>query len=366
MKVLMVMTTKFEISGITNNVMNYFRYIDKSDMRMDFVVFNKVPDRLINEIEAKGGKVFRIAMRNKNPLVYIYKLQKLIREEGYDIVHAHGNSCTLAVEMLAAKLGGSKVRIAHSRNTACKHTVFHKLLRPIFDRTYTQGFACGYDAGKWLFRDKNFKVIINGNDIDRFVYNEKVREEIRQRYDLDNKKVVGHVGLFNYQKNHEFLINVFNELTKLSDEYVLMLIGNGELKVEVESKVQELGLKNKVIFVGQSLEVEKLLQAMDIMVLPSRYEGLPNVAIEWQIACLPSVISDKVTNEVKLTDLVKFLPLEAGAQIWATEINQISVMNREENKYEIIKQITDAGFNIKENAKELKKIYKSLIPSNNN
>lgn len=361
MKILIILTTKFEMCGITNSVMNYYRCMDKSDMIIDFVVPNKIVNRLRTEIENNGGKIFELQMRNRNPIIYLKKLTKIIQTGEYDSVHAHGNSCTLAVEMYAAKIAGTKIRIAHSRNTTCIHKALHIFLRPIFDRTYTHGFACGKDAGRWLFRDKQFTVITNGNDIDKFAFNRTIRHEYRKKYNLEGKKVIGHVGLFNFQKNHEFLIEVINELVKICPNCILIAVGDGELKPSIEQKVKEMGLMDSVIFTGQSLEVEKLIQAMDIMILPSRYEGLPNVVIEWQIACLPSLISDKVTREVQLTNLVEVMPLEAGAEVWAKRISQIVLVDRDSIKEQVVRQITEAGFNVKENAKELKRLYRSLM-----
>ncbi|TYQ15961.1 UNVERIFIED_CONTAM: glycosyltransferase involved in cell wall biosynthesis [Acetivibrio alkalicellulosi] len=360
MRVLIIMTTTMEISGITMSVMNYYRYMDKNDMSIDFIAPNVVPKRIRDEIELNNGKIFELLMRRRNPIKYFNTMRKIISEGKYDIVHAHGNSCTLALEMLAARLEAVKVRIAHSRNTTCVHRLIHKLLRPIFDTSYTDGFACGVEAGKWLFRRNKFTVIKNGNDIDKFAFNQKTRQEYREKYKLNGKKVIGHVGYFNYQKNHEFLIEVFNDLVKINPEYVLLLVGDGSLKEDIKSKVKKLGLENQVIFIGKSLEVERLVQAMDIMVLPSRYEGLPNVVVEWQIACLPCLVSDKVTKEVKLTDLVEFMPLEAGSKEWANKINKIKLIDRNLIKDSIVKQITRAGYNVKENAKELKKLYIEL------
>ncbi|MCG5102604.1 glycosyltransferase family 1 protein [Oceanobacillus alkalisoli] len=360
-RLLIIVTTKFELDGITNNIMNYYKYMDKSDMKVDFAVPNIVPDRLKNIIKANDGTIFELPYRNNNPIKYLINLKRIISKNNYNIVHAHGNSSTLALEMYAAKSAGINIRIAHSRNTMCKYKTINKVLRPIFDRNTTHGFACGVDAGKWLFRNNEFKVIKNGNDIEKFKPNQKVRRQVREKYDLQGKKVIGHVGHFNYQKNHEFLIEVFNELVRINPNTILFLIGDGKLRPFIKEKVEKMGLMDKVVFIGKSLEVEKLIQAMDVMVLPSRYEGLPNVSIEWQIACIPSVFSDGITKEIAITDLVHFMSLESGALEWAKLLDQIELVDRNEVSDRVVKQITDAGFNIEENSKELKKIYTNLL-----
>jgi glycosyltransferase involved in cell wall biosynthesis len=360
-KILMVATTHFELDGITNSLMNYYRHMDKSDMQIDFVTPNKVVKRLKKELTRGGSKIYVLPMRNTRPFRYAALLSRIIRAGKYDIVHAHGNSCTLQTEMFAAKIGGAKIRIAHSRNTSCDHKFIHLLLRPFFNRTYTHGFACGKEAGKWLFGNKTFTVIPNGNDIDKFSYNEIIRQEYRSKYHLDGKKVIGHVGSFSRQKNHEFLLDVFYELLKIDPNQVLVLMGDGELRSEIEFKIKTLGMEENVILTGKTLEVSNLLQAMDIMVFPSRHEGLPNVVVEWQLAGLPSLVSDKVTQEVKVTDLVTFMPLEEGPYAWASKINEMILSDRNKMREEIKDQMKAAGFDIEENARELKQIYQTLI-----
>lgn len=363
MRILVVMTNPLGPSGITHSVMNYHRYMDKTDMVIDFIAPNKVENKWRKQIEDNGGRLFELTMRNRNPFKYMLKLRAIMTNGKYDIVHAHGNSCTLAVEMLTAKWAGIKVRISHSRNTTCKHRLLHGILRPLFNRTYTHALACGTEAGEWLFPGKPFVVMPNGNDIDKFQFNKKIRDEYRKKHNLEDKKVIGHVGLFNDQKNHSFLIDVFAELLKNKNgtEYFLILIGDGKLKSEIEHKVRLLGIDSHVLFTGRSSNVHEWLQAMDLMLLPSLYEGLPNVVVEWQIAGVPSIISDKVTREVKLTDIVEFLPLEGGATVWAEQIRRTKLEDREAIKDIVISQINNAGFNVKDNAKQLEILYSELV-----
>lgn len=355
------MTNSMGITGVSTSIMNYYDFMDKSDMQINFVIPNEADQRLIDHIKSNGGKVYVLLGREKKPIRYMKELVKIIKAGHYDIVHAHGNSCTLLAEMIAAKIGGVKIRIAHSRNTVCTHVILHRLFRPFFDKTYTHGFSCGTDAGKWLFKKKPFMVITNGNDMEKFSYNDQIRQEYRKKYNLEGKKAIGHVGSFNYQKNHNFLINIFYEVAKIDPDCVFFLLGDGELRSEIENKVKNLGIDSKVIFIGKTLEVPQILQAMDIMVLPSRFEGLPNVVVEWQIACLPSIVSDKVTKEVKLTELVEFMPLEKGAQAWAKRINEIEIIDRQNISENIMEEIREAGYDIKDNAKELKSLYISFI-----
>jgi glycosyltransferase involved in cell wall biosynthesis len=357
LRVLIIATTNFELDGITNVILNYYRAMDKSDMQIDIVTPNDIRDDLRIEIESFGSKIYKINGRTKNPISYIKKLSTLICENNYLIVHAHGNSCTLALEMLAAKFGGAKVRIPHSHNTKTKYSFVNKMLRKIFDLTYTHAFACGQKAGEWLFNKEPFVIINNGISIENYKFNLEVRQKYREKYNLNGKKVIGHVGHFNHQKNHDFLIDVFAEIFKIDNSYRLLLIGDGKLRPDIENKVNELGLTEEVIFTGKSLDVPQLMQAIDMVVMPSRYEGLPLTLVEAQAACLNCFVSDTVSNEVAITELINFLSLEITPKEWADRIYSCNRINRDEKKETVLNQIIMAGYSIKNNAENLKKLY---------
>ena len=364
MRILIIATTKFDVDGITNVIMNYYRAIDKSDMQIDFVVINKVNNNLKNEIDGNLGKIYELLMRNTSPFEYLKQLSQIIRKGKYDIVHAHGNSCTLAVEMYSAKKGGAKVRIPHSHNSTCEHLIIHRILRRLFDINYTNAFACGEKAGKWLYNNKPFTVINNGVDVDCFKYNHKVREEYREKYKLSDNKVVGHIGRFAYQKNHKFLIEIFNRLYKLDNNYRLLLIGDGDLKQDIKQQISNLCLDDVVIFMGKSSEVPQLLQAIDIIVMPSRFEGLPLSLVEAQSACVPCFVSDAVSKEAAITELVQFISLEKSSKEWAEKIITTLPINREKIKNAVYSEIADAGYSILDNAQNLKKMYLDFLNNN--
>lgn len=360
MKVLNILTSPLVYDGISMSNMNYFRNMDKNKIQIDFVV-PVVEENIKKEIEEEKGHVYLIEGRRRATFTYMKKLIKLIREKKYDIVQAHGSSAILCIEMIAAKKAGCKIRIAHSRNTKADHKIADKLLRPIFYRTYTHGFACGEEAGKWLFGNRKFEIINNGKNVEEYQFNYKIRKEMREKNGLDNKIVIGHVGNFNEQKNHNYLIDIFYELTKNNgNKYKLILLGDGGLRKDIEEKVKNLKLENQVLFVGKTAEVSKWLQAMDIMVFPSKFEGFPNVLVEWQIAGLPCLISDKITDKVKLTNLVQFESIEEKPKKWAIRIKNIKLEDREANKEMLLTQIKEKGFDIKENARRLEKIYMQL------
>lgn len=364
-KVLIIATTKFELDGITNVILNYYRSMDKSNIQIDLLTPNLVNKTLKKEIESHGSNVITIKGRTKNPILYVHRLSKIIKRNNYNIVHAHGNSCTLAFEMYAAKKGGAKVRISHSHNTRTKYVFLNKILRKSFESNYTHAFACGQDAGKWLFRNENFEVIKNGIDINKFKFNYNDRKIYRKKLNLEGKKVIGHIGHFSYQKNHDFLIDIFNELVSLDTKYRLLLVGDGPLRSNIEQKVNRLGLSKKVILLGKSNDVPNLMQAMDKIVMPSRFEGLPLTLVEAQTACLPCYVSNTVTEEIALTDLVEFISKDATAREWALKINQVKNISRKNIKSSISEEIIAKGYSIFDNAQRMKELYIQYLRDSN-
>ena len=360
MKVLYILPTGLFIEGISAIVLNYFHNIDENKISIDFVVPFVIPS-IEKAIKDKGRKIYLIQGRKKNPFKYIKELTRVIKEGEYDAVHAHGSSAMICIEMIAAKRAGCKIRIAHSHNTKTDHKVLDKILRPILYKTYTNGFACGKEAGKWLFKKRKFEIINNGKNIEDYEYNSKIRQEVRKKYNLSEKIVIGHVGGFNYQKNHEYLLDIFYQLNAINkNKYALILIGDGKLRLQIEEKAKRLGIFDNIIFTGNTSKVSEWLQAMDIMVLPSRFEGFPNVVVEWQLSGLPCLISDKITKDVKLTRLVEFASIDVEPKKWAKKIEKIKSEDRESSKKEIYKDIKEKGFDIKENAKKLERIYMQL------
>lgn len=356
-KVLFVTTTRFGLDGVSTVILNYFRAIDKSDIKIDLVVPNDVKQEIKDEFIRYSSHIYKIDGRLSKPYSYTKRLIKLVSENGYDIVHAHGNSATLLFEMYAAKKGGAAVRIPHSHNTTCRYKLVDKLLRPLFYRSYTHAFACGEAAGRWLYGNRSFTVINNGIDIDRFLYNPDKRKEYRDRYGLCGNKVVGHIGHFSFQKNHEFLIDIFAELYSKDNTYRLMLIGDGALRADIEKKVQNLGLSDAVMFMGRTNEVPQLLQAIDVLVMPSRFEGLPLTLIEAQTACLPCIVSDAVSKEVAITELITFASLNDIPKKWADMILSVPLTDREKKKDMITQKIIDTGYSIRDKARWLKDMY---------
>lgn len=361
MKILNICTVNLEKNGIATCILNYFEQIASKKYIFDIVAPNLVSKDNKEIISNKNMSLYELPYRKKSPFRYFIELRKLIKRKKYDIVHVHGNSCTIAIELLAAKLAGCKIRIAHSHNTTCEHQKIHKILRPIFEITCNVRFACGEEAGKWLFNDKSFYIIKNGVDLKNYKKNKAIRERIRKLYNINDKTVLlGHVGIFNYQKNHEYLIEIMKILNnkEKGNKYKLICIGEGENQEYIKNIISENKLEQKVILTGNINNVADYLQAIDYFLLPSRYEGVPYVLIEAQAAGVHCLVSENVSREVAVTDLVNFLSLN-NLELWIKEI-----ILEKKNIDDYSNKIKQCGFDIVTNAENLKSIYIDLYKKN--
>ena len=287
--------------GVAQVVMNYCRHIDRERVQFDFLV--DADSALVprDEIESLGGRVIVIPPY-QHPIAYQRELVHLFQQERWQIVHSHINALSV-FPLRAAKRAGVPVRIAHSHSTSGKGEYAKNAMKAVlkrFSKTYpTHRMACSRYAGEWLFgKGTDFEILYNAIDLSRFFFDLDVRA--RARTDLgiaEDQFVIGHVGRFMPQKNHKFLIDVFAQIARQRDEAVLLLVGSGEDKALVETWVAERGVSDRVMFLGQRSDVEKLYQAFDAFVLPSLYEGLCLVGVEAQAAGLPCFLSMGIARE---------------------------------------------------------------------
>lgn len=357
MKVLVINTVRFKLNGISAVIKNYYQAMDKKNLQMDFVAIDEPSEEYRSFFEDNHLRYF--VFYKKNIVNYFYKILELCRKEKYDIVHIHGNSANMAIELFAVKLGGVKVRIAHSHNTATMHPFMHNLLWPMFSKLCTTRLACGEDAGKWLYRDKNFTVLNNGIQTKNYAFSEEKRNTVRKELGIqDDEILLGHVGNFIEQKNHSFLIDVFSEVHSENPKFKLLLISDGILMPIIKDKVHSLGLDDAVIFLGKTLKVSEYLLAMDLFLLPSLHEGLPVVLVEAQAAGLICTVSDTVAKEADLTETSAFLQIDSVIP-WAKSIEELEYMkrNREDASRDNIVLIKEKGYDIEQNADKLRQIY---------
>lgn len=349
--------------------MNYYRNIDKDKIQFHFLCDEDSTNIPYEEIEKMGGKVIIIPPYQRL-FEYQKELYRIFKENNYKIVHSHIS--TLSVFPLRiAKKAGVPIRIAHSHSTSnkkeWKRNLIKNILRPFSKLYANQFFACSELSGRWLFGEKAFKndkikIINNAIDLEKFKFNKEKRNEIRKKLKIDeNIILIGHIGRFVTQKNHEFLIDVFNEIIKKRKQEnfdsKLILIGQGNLKENIIEKIKYLGLQDYVIFTGQTTNVSDYYNAMDIFVLPSLYEGLPVVGIEAQANGLLCEFSTDMTKETKVLNTTKFISLKETAKKWAEIILEGYKNFKRKNSFD---EMTKKNFNIKEEAKKLEKYYINL------
>ena len=275
---------KWNGGGVESVVMNYYKNIDRNRIQFHFLCDEDSTDIPYEEIEKLGGKVIVIPPYQKL-FEYQKELYRIFEENNYKIVHSHINALSV-FPLRIAKKAGVPIRIAHSHSTSnkkeWKKNILKMILRPLSKLYANKYFACTEYAGKWLFgkkvvERKELNVINNAIDLKKFEFNKNAREDLRKELGIkEDVLVIGHVGRFMKQKNHEFLIDVFEKAIKQDDNIYLILVGQGPLEDKIKEMAKEKGIEDKILFLGQRNDVNKLYQAMDIFVLPSLYEGLRN------------------------------------------------------------------------------------------
>ena len=357
--------------GIQTFVIENMKHMDKNKVQIDYLLLDDgVEYELEDTLRKMGSNVYKLkGVWLRKPTDYFNYFKKIdeffSQHNDYKVVHLHSSSKNFYI-LKSAKKYGIPVRIAHSHNIGFQsknklEIMIGNLFKPLLKKYATDYFACAYLAGEWLFGKKAVKngkvrVIHNAVEYEKFKFNEEKRIKIRNSLNINDKLVIGNVGRFSEQKNHEFLIDIFSEIHKKNNMSTLMLIGKGEKEEQIRKKVKDLGLENDVIFMGFCDNVNELMWAMDIFLMRSLHEGLPVVGIDAQAAGLPCFMSKHViTDEVKITRLVKFIELKQSPEKWAEEILN-SDLNRKNTKAEI----EQAGYLIMDTAKELENFYRNV------
>lgn len=357
MRILVVITTAFTpTGGLTTVMMNYYRAMNKEGLKIDFASTNVPPQSLLDEIHAEGGEYYQLPPRRK-VIAYFCELRRWCKN--YDLLHVHGNSSTSVIELMAAKLVGLKQRIVHNHTSKSQHPWINLLLHPFFLMSYTKAIACSDAAGEWLFGSKQYQILRNAINVSCFHYDESVRRQMRQLIGIgDGTFLVGHVGKFMNAKNHPFVIAVFAEIHRLIPDSKLLLVGDGLLRGQVEAAVKNHHVEDCVILVGLRSDIPQLLQAFDVFMLPSIYEGMPLSVLEAQAAGLPCFISNCITKDVEIGQDVISLSLKEEPVVWAEYMVGYNKDNaRRDRCIKNHELLTVAGYNIKEEADELRKIY---------
>ena len=357
--------------GAETMIMNLYRHIDRSKVQFDFVENSSEPAAFDEEILSLGGRIYRCPHYNgKNHFTYVKWWNDFFKAhpKEYPIIHGHLGS-TAAIYLSITKKYGAYA-IAHSHSSGTDHSLHSYLYRMMSYNTRNVAdyfFACSEAAGKDRFGCKvvfgdHYAVLNNAIDVNCFSYDPSIREAVRDELNIvQNAFVVGHIGRYTKEKNHEFILKIFSELKKMDSSVRLLMIGDGPLHTQIMQTAEQLGLSSDVIFTGVRSDVERLVQAMDVFVLPSLYEGLPVTMVEAQAAGLPCLISDKVPSECILTnDLVDILPLSADPETWAEKILEKRNLPRTDRRSEIAAH----GFDITTEAVKLQEFYINAYEQN--
>ena len=366
MQVALVCNSAFGTDGISMFVLNNHRFFKREGTRYH-LVYSSIhsPEGIVkgyvDDFKKNGDEAIYIP-KGQGLLGYAIKLRQYFKKEKIDVLHVHGSSSAILIEMIVAKMAGVKKIVAHSHNTRGNHNIIHKILRPIVNRFADEKLACGELAGKWMYgQHGKFTIIPNCIDTEKYRYDEKIRKEVREEFGIDETAfVIGHVGMFTEIKNQNFLLHLIDYLRgKGKYDCKLLLVGHGPLMEEVQKESARLGLTKSVIFLGNRNDVYRIMMAMDVFCLPSLYEGFPIVSVEAQASGLPSLLSKNISPEVCITDLVKLLPIEGGIEPWCDAIMDIDKNKKERSQY--VQRIKDAGYDINHSSSMLEELYRIQI-----
>lgn len=350
------------VNGVSTVIMNYCSHLNMNLFDVTIMAGEPIEAFYQKKCSQLGIKIIPLNNKRKRATRYYLSLLKAFSEDDFDIVHVHGNSTTIAIELMLAFLNKIRVRIAHSHNITCNHTWLHVILYPFFCAFCTHGFACSVLAGKWMFKKKPFVVINNGFNTEQFKFDINKRKTFRKDFDLEDKFVLGHIGRFNPQKNHPFLLKVFEIVARKNEKAVLLLIGSGPDLESIKSIIEKHPYKNRIILFGETHETEQVYAGIDIFVFPSLFEGLGIVALEAQISGLPCFVSNAVTHDVILGENIDFLPIgDKEAANWANQILNTSISLEARKSFYSNNYDKIARFNISENIKVLEQRYLNML-----
>lgn len=356
---------RMEAGGVQTFLMNMYRLIDMNKVQFDFLVFYKEKEFYDDEISMLGGNVYKLSVReNFNVAKYKKEIKDFFeKHKEYYIVHAHMETLSNIWEKEAKKAGIPNI-ICHAHTGGYNEKNYLKLLikyyfKYNYGRYSTMRFACSDVAGKFMFPNKTYKLVNNAIDVEKFKFSQNQRYEIRNAYNLTNEIVIGNVGRLHHSKNQLFLVEIAHELKKMGIDAKTLIIGDGELKSELESKIEEYDLIENVRLLGKRTDVNLFYSAIDFFIMPSLYEGLPLTGVEAQASGARCIFSDGITKELKLSDLVTFISLDKPAKFWADSIVELAKLQTvDRNLY--AKIISSKGYNIRDLSSEMMKYYLSL------
>ncbi|QKM64050.1 hypothetical protein DCO17_01675 [Polynucleobacter tropicus] len=360
---------KMDHGGVQSMIMNYYRNIDRKKIQFDFLELESGQSFYADEIGLYGGHIFKLEGSGSH-LKKFYLYCKFLTVNRPSAIHCHLNWLN-AIFLFSSLIFLIPIRISHSHNALLPargvDLIIKKILRVVINTSSTHRFSCSTESAIWLYGaeviySNNYTLIRNAIDPVKFTYEDASRELKRAELGIVNELVIGHIGHFNVQKNHTFILEIFKNLANLNPNVVLVLVGTGDLFLDVSEMAKEYGIERQVRFLGDRVDIPELFAAFDIFLFPSLHEGLPFVLLEAQAAGVPCVISDVITREVAIGDGVFFIGLNEPAKTWASEIVSIDLKRRKGN----LSSIYSYGYDIRAAAKELQANYMLAFSSLSN
>lgn len=359
-RILITINTAFvEYGGLATVMLNYYRAMNKKDLQIDFVSTNEITPELDKELQDNNSHYYNIGMRTLNLKIvkYLYKLSRVLKKGNYDVIHINGNSSTMILELLVARMHHIPVKMVHGHNSHSDYPKLHKFLLPFFVKLCDIRIATAKLVGDWLYGGAEYIVLNNAIDTTKYMFNPDSRMRCRERLGISDKFVIGHVGKMNAAKNHHFILKVFQKMKQKRPEAVLLLVGDGPLRHEIEKECQQYHISDSVILAGMQDDASAYLQAMDAFIFPSNWEGLGLALVEAQAAGLKCLASLNVPREAKASDNVRFLDTNSSVDIWVNNIMSIPPYDRMEKSKEACACIQERGYDIATQAVKLEQLY---------
>ena len=366
-RVLYVNGGILDMGGISSYMMNFYRHFDKSKIHIDFLTQGLGENMYIDELEREGSAVYQIPNKSTNFIKNIVMMYKIIKNGKYDIVHSHADAGN-GIVLYVAKLAGVKIRISHSHSTnfyteSKIKQILNNFQRKSIINNATHYWGCSKEACEWLYPSNIDSLVVNNAiSLTQFQFSQEKRQEVRNKLDLSEKTVaLCQVGHFNYIKNQEYSIKILEKIliSKRIEDVKLFFVGDGEDRYTIEKLVKNSVAKDKIIMLGARKDVFNILQGMDVLLLPSKFEGFPVTVVESQASGLFSVVSEKITKDCCFDKrLVKFLSIDSeNIEEWVDACFNIPLLNRKEG----IDIVQKAGFDIINEAIKLQKRYIDLV-----
>lgn len=366
--VRVLVTAPLGVGGVTNMMINIQSHMDRTKVNFDYLVFHDRKEPCEEIVMGLGSRklvasVDKIKLKPLRRILRMREIRKVCQKNNIQILHYNADSPADLMNIIAAKMGGVKYVTIHSHNagfgTAGKGIrILSRISKPFIPRYCDTFYGCSDLAARFLFPHKiivggNYAVLPNAIELEKYDFNRKVREETRERLGIQDKFVIGHAGRFSDQKNHTFLLDIFQKVHEMDRNTLLLLFGVGELMEPMKQKAKRLGISSAVMFCGASKEMNKMWQAMDVFVMPSLHEGMPVTGIEAQASGLPCIFSDTITKEVGITENTEFLSLKESPAFWAKRVLNYRGTERKSCRSILAK----AGYDIQQTSDIVERLY---------